>query len=134
MSESEPDRDDPTSALERRVRADLRRMVSSTSPDIRARLEEMATRAARTPARPPRVAGWRVAWPIAACAAAASVLVVLWGPHTDPGESRARAADDLALLLNVDNLDLLEQMEFYQWLDREPALLESDAKPGAQRS
>ena len=35
------------------------------------------------------------------------------------------SADDVALLLNVDNLDLLEQMEFYLWLDREPGVLEA---------
>jgi hypothetical protein len=45
-------------------------------------------------------------------------------------------ADDLALLLNVDNLDLLEQMEFYLWLDRQPGVLpEAGAEPSApQRS
>ncbi len=38
-------------------------------------------------------------------------------------------ADDVALLLNVDNLDLLEQMEFYLWLEREPGVLDAaDAK------
>jgi hypothetical protein len=35
------------------------------------------------------------------------------------------SADDVALLLNVDNLDLLEQMEFYLWLDREPGVLDA---------
>lgn len=35
------------------------------------------------------------------------------------------SADDVVLLMNVDNLDLLEQMEFYLWLEREPGVLDS---------
>jgi hypothetical protein len=134
MSETEPDHEHSTSAWEQRVRADLRRMVASTRPETRARLELLAKEAARTPGRAPRTTGWRIAWPLAVCTVAASLLIVFWRPNTAATDPRARAPDDLALLLNVDNLDLLEQMEFYQWLDREPALLESDAKPEAQRS
>ena len=131
MSENEQEPHD-LAALERHARRDLARMVSATRPEIRARLQTMASAAARSATTAPSRA-WRLAWPAGAVAAAASVLLVmLWGPKR-PVETTAPAADDMALLLNVDNLDLLEQMEFYQWLDREPALLENDA-PGAQRS
>lgn len=47
-----------------------------------------------------------------------------------PSSAATVPADDVALLLNADNLDLLEKMEFYQWLHREPgALADSGAAP-----
>lgn len=133
MSENERDPKD-LPALERRAREDLGRMVSSVGPDIRARLDALATEAAREASVPrsPRV--WR-AWSIGLCAAAASALiVVMWMPARPPAGPAPPSTDDMALLINVENLDLLEQMEFYQWLDREPALLESDSTSGAPRS
>jgi hypothetical protein len=133
MSEHDGERED-VAALEQRLRADLRRLVAATSPEVRKQLEDMARAAARESRAGRRPRAWRLGLPIGIGAAAVSTLVlVMWRPVTPPPEEPT-ATDDLALLLNVDNLDLLEQMEFYQWLDREPALLDSAADPGAQRS
>ncbi|MDF3019987.1 MAG: hypothetical protein K0Q92_1290 [Steroidobacteraceae bacterium] len=131
MKENEPDQVMPE--LERRARADLRRLVAATDPAILVQLQKAAASAARL--KPSSRS--RVLWlglPIGAAAAASVVALMMWRPAQIPLEQRSPAADDLALLMNVENLDLLEQMEFYQWLDREPALLESDPQPGAQRS
>jgi hypothetical protein len=136
MSQHDREPDD-AAALEQRLRADLRRLVADTPPEIRERLQDMARAAAREPLATRRPRTWRLGLPVGigiGAAAASALLLVLWRPVPAPPEERSPLSDDLALLLNVDNLDLLEQMEFYQWLDREPALLDSAANPGAQRS
>jgi hypothetical protein len=118
-------------AFEQQARTDLRRAVADTSPEVRARLDAMVAVAVREasgqPARSARFA-WRVAWPVGGGVAVAVLAAWMLGrePGTPDGKPSARA-DDLALLLNVDNLDLLEQMEFYLWLDREPGVLKDAA-------
>jgi hypothetical protein len=123
-------------AFERQARADLRRSVAETTPEVRARLDEMVAVALRErPAAPART--WRFALPVTGGVAAAVMVAVLVLREPAPVETPApTTADDLALLLNVDNLDLLEQMEFYLWLDRQPGVLpEAGAAPTApQRS
>jgi hypothetical protein len=128
----------------RGMKADLRRMVEETSPQVRARLNRMVDVAMQGR---PRARGpvQRIAWPagaIAASAAAITLAVIQLRPDAPPPAAQAPStpADDVALLLNVDNLDLLERMEFYLWLDRQPGLLpgilerESDAAPALPRA
>jgi hypothetical protein len=134
---SENDHQPPDqSAFGRQARADLRRSVAETTPEVRARLDEMVAVALRErPAAPART--WRLALPVTGSVAAAVMVAVLVFREPAPVEKPASStADDLALLLNVDNLDLLEQMEFYLWLDRQPGVLpEAGAEPSApQRS
>jgi hypothetical protein len=121
----------------RNVKADLKRLVESTSPQTRAKLEQIVDAAiggrvrARRPLR-------RVAWPlgaVAASAAAVTLALLLWRDEVPPSNAPhapATAADDAALLLNIDNLDLLERMEFYQWLEQQPGILDGErgAVPG----
>jgi cysteine synthase len=115
-------------AFERQARADLRRAVADTSPDVRLRLDAMVAVAVRETTSQPARSAWRVALPVGGSVAAAVLAALMLGreppaPHDKP----SARADDLALLLNVDNLDLLEQMEFYLWLDREPGVLQDVA-------
>ena len=127
--------DDPD--FEQRSRADLRRMVNETSPEVRRRLEEMASGVARDAPRRRPYRGWQVALPVGGGVLAATLAAVMLGPVDTPANKPAALkGDDLALLLNVDDLDLLEQMEFYKWLDREPGLLDPEAADSAdaQRS
>jgi hypothetical protein len=126
--------------FERRARADLKRMVNETSPEVRRRLDEMAAGVARAAPRRKTLRGWQVALPVGGGVLAAALAAVFLRPPDAPaGKTAANPAgkgEDLALLLNVDNLDLLEQMEFYQWLDREPGLLDAEttAPTDSQRS
>jgi hypothetical protein len=81
-------------------------------------------------------------WPLGAVAATvvAVTVGVLNLRHESPShgdENGTAAAADAALLLNVESFDLLEQMEFYQWLDRQPGILDGevvDAPVAPQRS
>jgi hypothetical protein len=122
-------------SFERQAKADLRRAVAGTSPETRARLEEIVTRAVRESAEraPQPRSRWWLSLPLAGGSVAAAVAVLLWSPAESPPRPAGSQADDLALLLNVDNLDLLEGMEFYQWLEREPGLLEVEAGHSTQR-
>lgn len=113
--------------FEERMKSDLRRIVADTSPELRARISAMAAAAVREQARPGRRL-WPALIPLGGVAALALVVVavqLMKPPIETPAKPPPISADDVALLLNVDNLDLLEQMEFYLWLDREPGVLDA---------
>jgi hypothetical protein len=113
--------------FEQRVKDDLRKIVADTSPELRARIDAVAASAAREA----REARWRfmpVLIPVGGVAAVLMAIVAVQLVKQRPLSSEQVAPitpDDVALLLNVDNLDLLDQLEFYQWLDREPGVLDS---------
>ena len=111
--------------FEQRIKSDLRKIVADTSPELRARISAMASAAAREARRP--ASRFRVLIPLGGVAALAVIVVAAQLLRSPPGgieKAPPISADDVALLLNVDNLDLLEQMEFYLWLDREPGVLD----------
>ena len=130
---STPEEPSDTGDFERRARADLRELVDGTSAELRARISRVTNEALERAARPRRLAS-RL-WVPVASAAAIAVVALLLVPQRDarldtPGD--ALVPDDMALLMNVENLDLLEQMEFYQWLDRNPGELDrAEASQGA---
>lgn len=123
------DHDDADRAFEQRARADLRRGIEQTPAGVRAQLDRIVDKALSQPRRPRMI---RFALPAAAAAIIAGVFVTQqWRA---PGASPSPASEDMALLLNAD-LDLLEQMEFYRWLERQPGILDEAAASGsAQRS
>ena len=112
--------------FERMVKDELRKAVADTSPVVRTRISAMAAAAVR---QEPRPAGrFRAAYIPLGGVAALAVVVVAVQILRAPGaivEASPISADDVALLMNVDNLDLLEQMEFYLWLEQEPGLLDA---------
>jgi hypothetical protein len=125
-------------SFEKRVKADLRKIVDGTSPALRARIAK-ATSAAIDEAQRPAPRRWLPTLVPVGGVAAVAVMVVavqLLKQPAAPDKLAPIPPADVALLLNVDNLDLLEQMEFYLWLDREPGVLDAaGAAPGLpQRS
>ncbi|MGH8223618.1 MAG: hypothetical protein ACREQZ_11655 [Woeseiaceae bacterium] len=71
-------------------------------------LAELASRGAF-----PGVSTWV---PAAGVAAAAVVAVVLWNGN-GPVVPSAPAATDLEILMDEDALEMLEELEFYGWMD-----------------
>ena len=133
------DAQDSADAFERRVKADLHELVSSTSPELCARIARATDAALREGERPPRRWLPGLLLPMSGLAALGALVVVVNfsnRPGDLPAKPSAVAADDVALLLNVDNLDLLEQMEFYLWLEREPSAFDdaAEAVPRLPRS
>jgi hypothetical protein len=131
---SPKENDSEAREFEARARAELRRAVAGTPAQVRARLDAAVERALREQPRTSGPRAWRIALPLGGIAAAACAVILMSqrpAPMAQPAEANA---GDLALLLNVDNLDLLEQLEFYQWLDREPAELEDTGAPPAAQS
>jgi hypothetical protein len=117
-------------AFERRARAELRRGIDETPADVRAQLDRIVERALTQPSSPRLV---RFTLPAGAVAILAVILIAQ--PWRATEVTTTPAAEDFALLINGDDLDLLEQMEFYQWLDRQPGILDEIAASGsAQRS
>ena len=60
-----------------------------------------------------------VRWaPAAGLAAAAVLAVVLWTGNLPPNEfAPAATATDFEILLNEDSLEMLEDLEFYSWIE-----------------
>jgi len=113
--------------FERRAKSDLRRIVDETPPAILARIDAV-TRDALEQGRQPRRNLLPTLVPLGSVAALAVAVVAVFWPKPDrdvAGTAPPIPADDVAMLLNVDNLDLLEQMEFYLWVDREPGALDA---------
>jgi len=61
----------------------------------------------------------RVHWaPAAGVAAAVVIAVILWTGNQPPGEiAPAASATDFEILLNEDSLEMLEDLEFYSWIE-----------------
>jgi len=70
--------------------------------------------------RPPAARGWGGrGWPAAAVVAVGLLAVALWiGRDPAPGDGPVPepSAPDLELVLAEDNLELIEELEFYDWL------------------
>ena len=69
--------------------------------------------------RDPGPAGEWARWvPAGGIAAAAVVAVVLWqGAPVEHSAPAAGTATDFEILLSEDSLDMLEDLEFYSWVD-----------------
>jgi hypothetical protein len=117
--------------FERRAADELKRGIEATPPEIRARLDRLVVRALQTPARSRVI---RYGLPAGVVAALSAVIVALQFRAPVAPAPAAQAADDLALLLNADTLDLLE---FYRWLEQQPGMLDdalAASSAPAQRS
>lgn len=63
---------------------------------------------------------WSQWVPAAGVAAAAVIAVVMWTGNPVPDEAAIPAvATDMEILLTEDSLEMLEELEFYSWIDFE---------------
>ncbi len=108
---------DSQTPFERRSKAAFDESVDNLSGEIRSRLTQARHRALEEAAAP-RVT--RRLWlPAAGLTAAAVAAVVVITPRVtqERGMPESFASEDLAMLLNDDDLELIENMDFYAWVE-----------------
>ena len=122
-------RDNDAQLIER-IRRRLDEEVDRLDSTTLSRLEQ-ARRLALAAAVQPRRPWWRTTWlasrpvgnwlvPAGAFASVVATAVALTLMVVEPGNGLAREVDDLELLTAGEELELYENLEFYQWLqDRE---------------
>jgi len=112
--------DDELEAFERRTRELLEQSTEQLDGRIRSRLTQ-ARSAAVEEARKSRMGlAWRMWVPAGALAGAAALAVFLWSgtPHA-PGTPTLAvhgSLDDLDIMVTNESFELLEDLEFYQWV------------------
>lgn len=63
--------------------------------------------------------------PLGGVAAAALAVALIWqGPAVEPGSMETAVLNNLDILLEGEDLDLLQELDFYAWLLEQPELLE----------
>ncbi len=111
--------EDDRRRLEEKARADYRAAVSGIDPKDSARLAA-ARRKAILEGRPAGSVHWML--PAGAAAAVAAGLIIGL-PDSDPDYPELVATDaveDMDLLLADESLEMIEDLDFYLWLDVEP--------------
>jgi len=117
---------DADAALVERIRRHLDQQIDGYDDATLSRLEQARRRALATADRRPRP-WWRMrdygsAWllPAGAFASIVATAVALSIMVAEPGNGLAREVDDLELLTSGEEIELYENLEFYEWLqDRE---------------
>jgi hypothetical protein len=70
----------------------------------------------------------RMTWlPAAGVAVAGVAALMLWTASPPPEQQVAPVATDMEILLNEDSLEMLEDLEFYSWMDLEAESGEAQA-------
>lgn len=118
--------------LERRARETFEASVAGLDSATRSRLRQARLSALETaPRGRMRLAlGQRPVWASASLAAALVAAWMLWAPqHADSPEVGPPVAD-LDILLADEDLAMLEELEFYTWLEEQPELAAPDDGDG----
>ncbi len=105
-------------SLERRAQELLRASADGLDGHIRSRLTQ-ARSAAIDEARKSRAPFfWRTLVPAGALAGAAALAFMLWiGASPGPGPAALHPAlDDIDLMVTSESFELLEDLEFYEWV------------------
>jgi hypothetical protein len=109
--------DDQRTPLENRAKDLFDESVGSLDGRTRSALTQARNAAlAEAEGRP----GWKIWGPLTGVAAAAVFIAVVFGPiwtSLQPANENAMPIEDFDILADADNLELLENLEFYSWLD-----------------
>jgi len=110
------------SGLERKTKALFDDSVAVTDGSTRSRLTQARHRAlAELETSAGR--GWRRRWLPAGAVAAAMLVALMLARFPDRDvDLETAVATDLEILLDAEDLDLIEELEFYAWLDEQPEL------------
>ena len=118
---SDHDTNDERAFLQR-TREVFEQGVGGLDGETRSRLTRARARAVDAAGARSR-APWRFAsWlaPAGACAAAALAVALIWQPTANLSLDESGMMTDLDILLEGENLELLEDLEFYAWLLEQP--------------
>jgi hypothetical protein len=106
--------------LEHKARALFEDSVERLDARTRSKLTQARNRALDEVAK----GGGRRRWiwaPVGGAALAAAVAVVMvWGGLRSTPEAGGLALEDIDIVADSENLDMLEDVEFYMWLDQAP--------------
>ena len=124
----------PGSGIEARSKAAFDASVEELNAGVRSRLTQARFAAVAEAENGKRPLWQRMLVPITGLATAAILIAVLIVPGmTRHGRTGAALADDdIPLLLDSDNVEMIEDMEFYAWLDEDGADEARDAKPASE--
>jgi len=103
-------------ALASKAKALFDESVEGLDAETRSRLNRgrQAALARLSPGRPV----WLPWAPAAGVATAAILAIVLWTGHQPSSEiAPAASVTDFEILLNEDSLEMLEELEFYSWIE-----------------
>jgi hypothetical protein len=111
------DEHEPT-PLERRAQELLRASADALDGNIRSRLTQARSAAVEEARKSRSPFIWRTLIPAGALAGAAALAFVLWhGAPQAPGPaSLHNSLDDLDLIVTSESFELLEDLEFYEWV------------------
>ncbi len=111
--------------FEERTKLLFERSVAALDGQTRSKLTQARYRALDEVAKRPRPA-WSRSWlPAGAVAAVALLSLMLWQGQMDPltdGGFDVAAVADLEILLGEEALDMIEELEFYAWLEEQVEL------------
>jgi hypothetical protein len=112
--------------LETRSKAAFDASVSELQPGICVRLREARRAAVQPTGNRSRRLWWIPAFSTAAIAGLVLWLTPVLEPRQQPlTDSLVARTEDMSLLMNEDNLELIEEMEFYAWLEDAPGAFET---------
>ena len=107
-------------ALERRSKAVFDDSANSLDARTRSALTQARHAAVAELERRRRPLMWRIWGPISGVAAAAFVLIVLFAPlrlQPTAVELSTTPFEDLEIVVGTDNLEMLEDLDFYAWIE-----------------
>ena len=121
-------------ALEESTKLLFDESVSSLDPQTRSKLTQARYRALEE-LEGSAPAGWRPRWiPAGVLAAGVLVVVMLWQgqPAVSPDTPAfdVAALSDLEIILGDGDLELLQELEFYAWLDEQAEIVTPESAEG----
>ena len=106
------------SSLERRAQELLQASVDALDGNIRSRLTQARSAAVEEARKARHPFFWRTVVPAGALAGAAALALVLWSsaPRAPAPAALHNSLDDLDLIVTSESFELLEDLEFYEWV------------------
>jgi len=112
--------DDRLAAFERRAQELLEESTERLDGRVRSRLTQARSAAVEEARRARGHLAWRTWIPVGAVAGAAALAVLLWSGAPRSPEAPVLAVhsslDDLDILVTNESFELLEDLEFYEWV------------------